>query len=106
MNPQRFFCSQLVALTDKSTDAEANAAANLEEIWHNGAVLEAESQVAKGAEIELRCGPAFFAGRVVEVESHEFGWRLEVEFFAETPWRREEFQPEHLVDLSKLWKND
>jgi hypothetical protein len=102
MNPQRFFCSQLVALTNKSTGSTANAIVNLEEIWNTGAVLEAEEPMSEGIEIELRCGPAFFVGRVVEVEPHEFGWRFEVEFSPKTLWNPEEFQPQHLLDLSKL----
>ena len=95
MNPRRFFCSQLVALRNNSI----GSIVNLEEIWENGAVLESEEPVEEGSKIEIRCGAAFFAGRIVQVERHEFGWRFEVAFSPMTPWNPEKFQPEHLLDV-------
>ena len=99
MSARRFLCSHLVALIDGS---EAERIVNLEEIWTAGAILEAEDAVTRGAQVELRCGPAVFKGRIVDVEPHEFGWRFEVEFSPKTPWRVEEFRPDHLLDLSAL----
>jgi len=106
MNPQqRFLCSQLVGLKHNSADSPGQNIVNLEEIWQRGAILESETPVNEGAEIELHCGPAFFAGRIIGVEPHEFGWRFEVEFSALTLWDPQEFQPEHLLDPSALgWK--
>jgi hypothetical protein len=101
MNPQRFFCSQLVALINNSLESIVN----LEEIWENGAVLESEEAVNEGSKIAMRCGPAFFAGRIVQVERHEFGWRFEVEFSPMTPWNLQKFQPQHLLDVSELGKD-
>jgi hypothetical protein len=98
MNPRRFLCSQLVALRNNSI----KTIVNLEEIWGNGAVLESEDPVEGGSRVEIRCGRAFFAGRIVQVERHEFGWRFEVEFSPMTPWKIGEFQPEHLLDVSEL----
>ena len=99
MSSQRFLCSHLVSLTDGSA---ADRIVNLEEIWTSGAILEAETAVTRGAQVELRCGPAVFRGRIVEVEPHEFGYRFEVEFSPKTPWRAEEFRPDHLLDTSAL----
>lgn len=104
MTPQRFLCSQLVSLSEYSSDTGGDRLVNLEEIWSSGAILEAETAVTRGAMVELRCGPAVFGGRIVEVEAHEFGWRFEVEFSPETPWRPEDFRPEHLLDPSALRK--
>ncbi len=107
MNPQqRFLCSQLVELKQNSVGSAAESIVNLEEIWRNGAILESEMPVNEGAEIELHCGPAFFAARIVGVEPHEFGWRFEVGFSAETLWDPREFQPAHLLDPWALgWKD-
>lgn len=107
MNPQqRFLCSQLVELRHNFADPAAVSIVNLEEIWRTGAILESETAVTEGAEIELHCGAAFFAGRIVDVEPHEFGWRFEIEFSVETPLDSREFQPEHLLDPSALgWKD-
>ncbi|HEY3825131.1 MAG TPA: hypothetical protein VGL82_11265 [Bryobacteraceae bacterium] len=101
MNPQRYLCSHLVALKNNSRAPAVNLFANLEEIWCTGAVLEAEEPVEMGAKIELRGGSATFVGHVVQVERHELGWRLEVEFSPLTHWSVEKFAPQHLLDLSK-----
>lgn len=99
MNPQRWLCSQLVTLHEHSGAARV---VNLEEIWRNGAVLEAEQPIEEGARIEIRAGNVFFAGGIARVERHEFGWRLEVEFSPLTLWSPEVFRPEHLLDPSSL----
>lgn len=106
MNPQQhYLCSQLVELTHKCPGSPAESIVNLEEIWCDGAVLESETPVQKGLDIELRCGTALFSGRIMEVEPHELGWRFQVEFSADTRWNPREFQPEHLLDPSALgWK--
>jgi hypothetical protein len=98
MNSGRYLCSQLVAMTNNSVECVVN----LEEIWANGAVLESEEAVEEGAKVEIRCGPAFFSGRVVQVDRHECGWRFELEFSPMTHWSLEQFQPLHLLDPSKL----
>ena len=100
MNPQRFLCSQLVALRNNSIESIVN----LEEIWENGAVLESEQPAQEGSKVEMRGGAAFFAGRIVQVERHEVGWRFEVEFSPMTPWSPEKFRPSHLLDVSQLGK--
>jgi hypothetical protein len=101
MNSRHFLCSQLVALRNNSI----KTIVNLEEIWGNGAVLESEDPVEEGSKVEIRSGRTFFAGQIVQVERHEFGWRFEVQFSPMTPWKIEEFQPEHLLDLSDLGQN-
>jgi hypothetical protein len=99
MNFQRYLCSQLVAFRNSSA---GDRIVNLEEIWKSGAVLESEEPVEEGTKVEIRCGSAFFAGRISHVELHEFGWRFEVEFSPMTPWSPEQFRPEHLLDPSTL----
>src|ERR1700722_8373926 len=98
MNSGRYLCSQLVALRNNSVESVVN----LEEIWTGGAVLESEEAVEEGAQVEIRCGPAFFSGRVIQVELHEYGCRFEMEFSPLTRWSLEKFQPLHLLDPSKL----
>jgi hypothetical protein len=97
MSPQRFLCSHLVAIDDRIV--------NLEEIWTTGAILEAETAVTRGTQLELRCGAVVLKGRIVEVEPHEFGCRFEVEFSPDTPWRLDDFRPDHLLDPSKLGRD-
>jgi hypothetical protein len=96
MNPDRYLCSELVVLRNNSTES----AVNLEEIWQTGAILECEEPLDPGSGVEIRCGLTLFAGRVTEVEQHDFGWRIEVEFSPMTPWDPEKFRPQHLLDIS------
>lgn len=91
----RYLCSELVALKIGSTTSTVN----LEEIWPEGAILEAEDAVEDGAHIEIRSGDVLLAGRVVQVELHEFGWRVEVAFSPLTLWDPEKFKPQHLLAL-------
>jgi hypothetical protein len=98
MNIPRYLCSDLVTVRFKGVEWVAN----LEEIWINGGVLECETAFEAGAQIEIRAGAAVLSAIVARVEKHEFGWRVEVEFSASTPWRAEEFNPKHLLDLSSL----
>lgn len=102
MNPPRFLCSQLVELRSNSIEPAVHIIVNLEEIWDHGAVLESEEPVVPGTIVEILCGAAFFAGRIVQVEPHIVGWRLEMEFSPMTPWSLERFRPEHLLDVSQL----
>jgi hypothetical protein len=98
MKPRRYLCSELVVLKMNSADSTVN----LEEIWRDGAAFESETPVLEGVEVELRCGPALFAGKVVRAEQYEFGWRVEVEFSPSTPWSPEQFRPRHMLDASTL----
>jgi hypothetical protein len=98
MKPRRYLCSELVVLKMNSADSIVN----LEEIWRDGAAFESEDPVLDGVEIELRCGPAFFVGKVILAEQHEFGWRVEVEFSPLTPWSPEQFRPQHMLDVSEV----
>ncbi len=107
MSSQRYLCSHLMALRSISGESAVNLVANLEEIHgKTGAVLESEEPVKEGTSIEIRCGAAFFAGRIVRTEAHEFGWRLEMEFSPLTPWSLEQFQPEHLLNVSERNRPD
>lgn len=101
MSAQRYLCSELVTLKVNAADCIVN----LEEIWQGGASLESDDPVVEGASVELRCGGAFFVGKVTQVERHEFGWRVEVQFSPLTPWNPEQFRPQHLLGLSELDKS-
>ena len=97
MNAPRYLCSELVTLRI----AASASIVNLEEIWREGAILESEDAVEDGVGVEIQCSDVLFAGRVIQVEHHEFGWRVEVEFSAETLWDKERFQPQHMLDVDR-----
>lgn len=95
MNSPRYMCSHLV----RFRSAGQECVMNLEEIWETGAVLESEAPVEAGVRAELRSETAFFSGDVVEVEEHEVGWRVRMDFSPMTRWRPEVFRPGHLVEI-------
>lgn len=96
MSVRRYLCSELVSLRMNSGESKVN----LEEIWQNGAIIEAETPVETGARVEIRSGQALFAGKITKVERHEFGWRAELEFSPLTPWSPDRFRPQHLLDVA------
>lgn len=94
MSAPRYLCSDLVTLRIGVTESTVN----LEEIGRDGAAIESEEPITDGIRVEIRCGSVFFAGKVTEVERHEFGWRAEIEFSPLTPWSLEQFRPQHMLD--------
>jgi len=94
MNAPRYLCSDLVTLRIGA----AESTVNLEEIGRTGAAIESEDPIVDGVKVEVRCGSVFFCGKVTQVERHEFGWRVEIEFSPLTPWSPEQFRPLHMLD--------
>ena len=97
-NPRRYLCSQLVTLIFNGE----SRVVNLEEICRTGALLECDQPVSSGIHAEITTGNVHFHGTVTDVEEHELGWRIEVEFSPMTPWSPETFQPQHLLDPSSM----
>ena len=97
-DPRRYLCSQLVTLLWSGQ----SRVVNLEEIWRDGAVLECDESVPSGIHAEMRTETGTFAGIVSNVEEHDSGWRVELEFSPLTPWSPDRFRPEHLLDPSEL----
>ena len=75
---------------------------NIEEIWETGVVLECEAEVAAGVAAVLTSGDAAFEGRTTEAQKEDFGWRVGMEFSAETLWDPERWRPDHLLDPAVL----
>lgn len=97
MAAPRYLCSHLVRLTAGGREQWVN----LEEIWRDGAVMECEEAVAAGVGATIAADGARFSGRVTRVESHEFGWTVEVALSLLTPWSMERWTPEHALELAK-----
>ncbi len=72
---------------------------NLEEIWATGALLECEDALPVHEGVEIRWDSVMLAGRVRAVEAHEFGFRVEVELSALTPWSPALGDVAHAVDV-------
>lgn len=98
MDTPHYLCSQLVELTIDGRGQWVN----LEEIREDGAILEAEQELAKGAAARISAGTVVFEGRITDVRKEEFGWRIEIAFSPDTPWSPERWKPEHLLDPRTL----
>ncbi len=97
-NSRRYLCSHLVTLVFGGQ----SRVVNLEEICRTGACLESDGPVPAGVAVEIRTDGVQFQGTVTEVEEHELGWRIELEFSPLTPWSVEHFRPQHLLDPLSL----
>ena len=95
---RRYLCSDLVTLFFGGR----SQVVNLEEICRTGACLESEGPVPAGVAVEMRTQSVRFHGTVTEVEEHDLGWRIELEFSPLTPWSVERFRPQHLLDPAAL----
>jgi hypothetical protein len=96
--PKRFLCSHLATVRVSGKVWTVL----IEEIWRDGAILECEEEIPQAEFAELDCGGPFFAGKLNGSAQHEFGWRAEMKFSAETPWSEKKFRPSHLLDPSKV----
>jgi len=102
-NSNRCLCSELVEVGwVDAFGRRRKQVANLGEIWQKGAVLESESPIRTGSEVQIRCRGAAFIGKVTRCSSDFVGYLLEVEFAPGVEWRRELYEPEHFFDPSRL----
>ena len=95
---RRYLCSHLVTLVIGGQ----RQVVNLEEICRTGACLESDASVPAGVRAEMRTEGVQFHGTVTEVEEHDLGWRIKLQFSPLTPWSVEYFRPQHLLDPSAL----
>lgn len=100
MQEARYLCADLVVLRLN----DAHSIVNLEEIWPSGAIVESEVALESGASVEIEGGEARFSAVITQVESHAFGWRMELHFSPLTPWSADLFRPLHLFDPSRMKK--
>jgi hypothetical protein len=94
----RYLCSELITIAR----ARDKSIVNLEEIWETGAFFEAETAIEKGETIDLLAREKIFRGQVKNVERHEFGWRVEMEFSPPVRWSVDDFRPQHMLDPNNV----
>ena len=75
---------------------------NLEEIWHDGAMLDCETEVEPGANATLSTDEVSFGGRITAVEQQESGWQVEIMFSPLTRWTIGKWRPDHALDPKDL----
>ncbi|MFB3828270.1 MAG: hypothetical protein ACE15B_15995 [Bryobacteraceae bacterium] len=78
------------------------ATALLEDICTSGACVQLDTPVPPGRRMRLRCGGKTLAGTVRYCVFREIGYFVGVEFARDRKWSRADFEPQHLLDLSKM----
>ena len=99
----RLLCADMVEVewTDRSGWLWITTAL-LEDISGNGACLHTEKAMSPGTEVILRIRGAEAPARISYCTLQELGYFLGVEFRNGFHWSKQEFLPQHLLDLSKL----
>ena len=96
-------CADVVEVMWRDRGGRRNTAMGLlEDISHSGACLQLETPAPIGARIRWHAAGHEYAGHVRYCVYREIGYFVGVEFAADYKWSKEEFEPEHLLDLKKL----
>jgi hypothetical protein len=74
----------------------------LEDISSSGACLQLESPVPAGVELRWRCPGGEFRGLVCYCVYREIGYFVGVSFDSASQWSQNRYQPQHLLDPSRL----
>ena len=99
----RMLCADMVEVCWKDQAGRAQKATGLlEDISAFGACLQMETDVPLEAEIHWESPQQAFAGRVRYCVYREIGYFVGMEFEPESRWRKETYQPQHLLDLQRL----
>ena len=96
-------CADLVKVyfRDK-TGRQQTRLANLEDISLSGACLQLDEPVPKETIMKIAHPKGEFQGRVRYCFFREIGYFIGVEFEPGSKWSREQYEPEHLLDLRQL----
>ena len=97
----RYMCSELVKIVTPGGvhSPPAEAVANLEDISPSGACVQLEEAIRVGTDIEIVCSACSLKGKVRYCRFVEMGYDVGVEFEPQAAWDRQQFQPDHLLDV-------
>jgi hypothetical protein len=99
-------CADLVEVAWEDEEHRARqATAVLEDISSVGACLQFETPVATGTRVHLYCGKEALEGKVRYCVYRDIGYLVGVQFAKGCEWSRQEFEPQHLLDVATLVRN-
>jgi hypothetical protein len=98
----RMLCADVIEVSWRDGPCGHSATALLEDISASGACLQLENPAPLGAQISWTTSGHEFSGVVRYCVYREIGYFVGVEFAANSKWSKEEFEPQHLLDLKKL----
>jgi hypothetical protein len=99
----RLLCADMIEVTWRDGNGRARRATGvLEDISRCGACVQLETPIETGAEVSLNCAQGPLAGVVRYCVYQEIGYFAGIQFGEETRWSRQQFEPQHLLDLEQL----
>lgn len=99
----RLLCADMVDVSwDDRLNRHRRATALLEDISRNGACLQFEMPVPLGTSLRIACAQGELEGIVRYCSYREIGYFVGVQFASSNQWSRQQFEPQHLLDLERL----
>ena len=102
-NEARLLCADMVEVRWLDRwGRPRQAAALLEDIAPSGACIQFEVEIPPGTEVRVTCTHGVLEGMVRYCVYREIGYFVGVQFAEGSRWSRQEYEPEHLLDLERL----
>ena len=99
----RMMCADMVEVCWKEpTGRRYKSTALLEDISPSGMCLQFEIPISIGIRVEINCPGRKLAGLVRYCVYQEIGYFVGVELEQSSHWSRQQFEPQHLLDLEEL----
>jgi hypothetical protein len=99
----RLLCADMVDVSWVDNHGRARqATALLEDIARSGACLQFEAPVPQGTLLSIRSTHGVLEGVVRYCSYREIGYFVGVQFAESSKWSRQEYEPQHLLDLERL----
>lgn len=99
----RLLCADMVDVNwQDRLGRERQTTALLEDISRTGACLQFEVPVPLGTILRIACTQGALEGVVRYCCYREIGYFVGVQFAEDSQWSRQEFEPQHLLDLERL----
>lgn len=96
-------CADMVEVCWKERSGRKyRSTALLEDISRSGMCLQFEIPVLIGTAVEIHCPGEILAGTVRYCVYREIGYFVGVELDTSSQWSRQQFEPQHLLDLEEL----
>jgi hypothetical protein len=99
----RMLCADMVDVRWKGpAGRKCKSTALLEDISPSGICLQFEIPVSIGTHVDVQCTGDKLAGVVRYCVYREIGYFVGIELEPSSKWSRQQFEPQHLLDLEEL----
>jgi hypothetical protein len=102
----RFLCADLVHVIWAADGQLHEDDGNLEDVSPSGCRLLMGQTISENTAVEIRCGDHVFNGTVRYTRTSDLGFDLGIQFAQRGTWKREDFEPQHLLDVNTLLREN